>query len=303
MFLLACEPQPAVVEVKKKLAVPNLEDIPDDTFGQMVRYGRELFLRTAYYIGPDGVAGSYLGNKMNCTNCHQDAGTKPYAFNLMRSHERYPSYRAREGKVLTLADRVNNCIMRPHSGRPLPYESREMTAFLSYLKWINTYLTDSTAPGEKALAIEFPDRAADPEKGAKLYSVHCSRCHGDDGQGIMDSVNIAYKYPPLWGKYGYQPGSSMHRVIMQAQWLKANMPYDRATHENPVLTDEEALDIAAFVNNDEIHPRPEPEGYDYPNPGQKPIDFGKGPYLDTFSATQHKYGPFKPIIAYWKDRK
>ncbi|WP_414654802.1 c-type cytochrome, partial [Flavobacterium sp. UBA4854] len=96
--------------------------IPDDQFGESVRYGRELMMKTAYYIGPNGKNGQYLGNKMNCTNCHQDAGTKPHAFNLMSSHDNYPQYRGRENKVLTLAERVNNCIMRPHSGKPLPLD-------------------------------------------------------------------------------------------------------------------------------------------------------------------------------------
>src|SRR5580692_7399097 len=79
--------------------------IPNDQFGAAVRYGRELMLNTAYYIGPNGVNGKYTGNKMNCTNCHQDAGTKLYSFNLLFSHANYPQYRAREGKVLTLAER------------------------------------------------------------------------------------------------------------------------------------------------------------------------------------------------------
>ncbi len=30
------------------------------------------------------------------------------------------------------------------------------------------------------------------------------------------------------------------------------------------------------------------------------IDYDKGPYLDSFSETQHKYGPYKPIIDYYK---
>src|SRR5690242_4214571 len=50
--------------------------IPGGPYGEAVRYGRQLILNTAYYIGPNGVNGRYLGNKMNCTNCHQEAGTK-----------------------------------------------------------------------------------------------------------------------------------------------------------------------------------------------------------------------------------
>ena len=109
-----------------------------------------------------------------------------------------------------------------------------------------------------------------------------------------------YTYPPLWGEEGYQPGSSMHRVIKMARWLKANMPHDSATWKKPVLTDEEALDVAAFVNDDRIHKRPSPVTEDYPRPAEKAIDYGVPPFADSFSAVQHKFGPYQPIIDYWK---
>lgn len=275
--------------------------IPKDKFGESVRYGRELMLRTAYYIGPDGINGNYLGNKMNCTNCHQDAGTKPYSFNLMSSHDNYPQYRGREDKVLTLAERVNNCIMRPHSGKPLPLDSDEMVAFLSYFKWISKNVPkDSLFKGAKNFKIEFPAVAASPERGKVLFVENCVRCHGNEGQGIFNADKSGYVYPPLWGKYAYQPGSSMHRIIKQAQWLKGNMPFDKVTVGKPYLTDEQSLDIAAYVNDDTVHPRPNPKTLDYPDPKAKAIDYAHAPFSDPFSENQHKLGPFKPIIEYWK---
>jgi thiosulfate dehydrogenase len=275
--------------------------IPNDKFGESVRYGRELMLRTAYYIGPNGIKGKYLGNKMNCTNCHQDAGTKPYAFNLMSSHDNYPQYRGREDKVLTLAERVNNCVMRPHSGKPLPLDSAEMVAFLSYFKWISKFVPkDSLFKGSKNFKIKFPAVAASPERGKVLFVENCVRCHGVDGQGVFNADKSGYVYPPLWGKYAYQPGSSMHRIIKQAQWLKGNMPFDKVTVGKPYLTDAQALDIAAYVNDDSVHTRPNPKTLDYPNPKAKAIDYAHAPFSDPFSEKQHKLGPFKPIIEYWK---
>ncbi|MBL7729581.1 MAG: c-type cytochrome [Chitinophagaceae bacterium] len=287
---------------EKMLAIPDTSAIPHDTFGNAVRYGRELLINTAYYIGPEGINGRYTGNRMNCTNCHQDAGTKPFSFNLILSHSRYPQYRPREGKVLSLAERVNNCVERPHNGKPIPYDSKEMIAILSYLKWIYDQSGQDTAirKGDQNLAITFPQRAADPEIGKMIYANRCARCHGENGEGKIAEGQKLYTYPPLWGNEGYQPGSSMHRVIKMARWLKANMPHDSATWKKPVLTDEEALDVAAFVNDDRIHPRPSPETFDYPRPADKAIDYGKGPFVDTFSAAQHKFGPYQPIIDYWK---
>jgi thiosulfate dehydrogenase len=294
----------AGVATTDSLITPDSSKIPDSKFGDAVRYGRELMIRTAYYIGPNGINGKYTGNKMSCNNCHQEAGLKPYSFNLVSSFQNYPEYRAREGKVLSLAERINNCIMHPHLGiKPLPLDSKEMIAFISYLKWINdsSRFTRNT-PGLKNLEIDFPDTAASSTRGEQLYALHCTRCHGSNGEGILAYDSSAYIYPPLWGLKSYQPGSSMHRIIKMAQWLVANMPQDKATHLKPFLKPDEALDLAAFVNDDDIHNRPIVKEFQYPNISEKPIDYDRAPFADSFSVTQHKYGPFKPIIDYWKSK-
>ena len=275
--------------------------IPNDQFGEAIRYGRQLVLNTAYFIGPDGIKGKYAGNKLNCANCHQDAGTKSYSFNLIPSFANYPQYRARENKVLTIAERINNCIERPLNGKPLPLDSKEMVAIISYLKWLNGFGPKSnTFKGAKNLDIEMPAIAASPGRGEILYKAECLRCHGANGEGVIQLDGVRYLYPPLWGKNSYQGGSSMHRIIKAAQWIKSNMPFDKATAGKPYLTDAQALDLAAFINDDDIHKRPGVKDFDYPNPATKAIDYAEPPFIDTFSEEQHKYGPFEPIINYWK---
>jgi len=77
-----------------------------------------------------------------------------------------------------------------------------------------------------------------------------------------------------------------------AGFIKYNMPQG-ATFQNPQLTDEEAWDIAAFVNSQS---RPTKDlSADWPKISEKPIDHPFGPYADKFTEEQHKYGPFKPI--------
>lgn len=285
------------------LAIIDTSQIPHNKYGEAVRYGRELMLHTTYYIGPNGINGKYLGNKMNCTNCHQDAGTKPFSFSLLTSFRNYPQYRAREGKVLSMAERINNCIMHPHLGKPLPLDSKEMIAILSYLKWLSdSSKIDKDTKGLKNIEISFPSIAASSKRGEALYVMYCNRCHGPSGEGQMQYDSATYTYPPLWGSKAYQPGSSMHRIIKLAQWLVPNMPYDKATYEKPVLTSEEALDLAAFINDDEIHQRPFVKEFQYPHFEEKALDYDKGPFNDTFSVAQHKYGPFQPIINYWKSK-
>lgn len=279
---------------------PDTATLPNDDFGNMVRYGRELIVNTAYYLGPDGTVGQHLNNKMNCGNCHLDAGTRPYALNYFSSHARYPQYRGRENKILSLADRVNNCIERPHHGKPIPLDSKEMLAITSYMKWLSQNVpVGKRVKGDDGVTLQYLSRAADPERGAIVYTKHCASCHGADGQGQWKYDSSTYAYPPLWGMHSYEVGSSMHRVLKAARFIKANMPDKQALWNKPVLTDEEAIDVAAFINDDRIHPRPKPlKSMGYENIKVKPIDYGVGPYADTFSELQHKFGPYQPIIDY-----
>lgn len=280
----------------------DTSEIPDDAFGQQVRYGRELILHTAEYLGPDGKVGKYLGNKMNCTNCHLDAGTRPFGLNFLSTHGRYPQFRPRENRILSLAERVNNCIERPHNGRPLPLDSPEMLAIISYMKWLGEGIpVNAHVDGDKSIAIRLPDYPLDLNNGKQVYQQECARCHGENGEGKMKEDESTYEYPPVWGLQSYQPGSSLFRVIKAAQFIKANMPYDQVTWRKIKLSDKDALDVAAFINSEQ-HVRPPKKGTDYPDIGKKPIDYPFGPYNDTFSERQHKYGPYKPIMEYRKQK-
>ena len=108
----------------------------------------------------------------------------------------------------------------------------------------------------------------------------------------MNTDGIGYAFPPSWGDNSYNNGAGLFRLSRFAGYVKANMPLG-ATYDNPQLTDEEAWDVAAFVNS---LPRPEKDlNKDWPNIAGKPIDHPFGPYADAFTEKQHKYGPFKPI--------
>ena len=68
-------------KMKIELLKVDFSQIPKDKFGEEVKYGRELMINTALNIGPQGKVGKYLGNKMNCSNCHQEAA--PNHFHLI----------------------------------------------------------------------------------------------------------------------------------------------------------------------------------------------------------------------------
>lgn len=282
---------------------PDSTQIPEGPMGELVKYGRDLIAHTAYYIGPAGKVNRNLKNKMNCTNCHLDNGTRPFGNNFFLSHKTYPQYRARENKVLSLADRVNNCIERPHSGTPLQFDSKEMLAILCYIKWVGQNYDPQINSGAGLKHID-NHLSASPERGELIYRKNCITCHQPDGAGKLKPDQSTYEYPPLWGMQSYQEGSSMHRVLKAASFIKYNMPNNLVNWEKPALSDQEALDVAAFINDGRIHPRPKPKKsvVSYPNIKTKPVDYFKGPYQDNFSEEQHTFGPWDVILAYYQEK-
>ncbi|CAN5567372.1 hypothetical protein BH23BAC1_BH23BAC1_32880 [soil metagenome] len=138
------------------------------------------------------------------------------------------------------------------------------------------------------------ERPADPVKGSLVYKAYCIRCHGDNGEGLTADNGMEFIYPPLSGTQSYNTGAGLFRLSRFAGYVKANMPFG-INYENPFLTDEEAWDVAAYVNS---LPRPEKDfSMDWPDISKKPFDHPFGPYTDTFSEQEHKFGPYEPIIS------
>ena len=280
---------------------PDTAFIPDNDQGKQVRYGRELIVNTAKYLGPKGSV-AHLSNGMNCQNCHLNAGAAPWGNNYFAVASTYPRFRARSGQLETKVKRINDCFERSLAGQALDSTGREMQALIAYMDWLGTHVPkDSTPVGSGIAELPFPDRAADPVKGQLVYEKKCASCHGTDGLGKADKTGIAYQFPPLWGPHSYNEAAGLFRMSRFAGFVKDNMPLG-ATHAKPQLTDEEAWDVAAFVNS---QPRPTHPflAADWPDVSKKPLDHPFGPYADPFSEAEHKYGPFGPIRQHRKAAK
>ncbi|AMS26588.1 cytochrome C [Bacteroidetes bacterium UKL13-3] len=275
---------------------PDETTIPKGEEGELVKYGKELIMNTAMYLGPKGSV-LQISNGMNCQNCHLEAGSKPWGNNYSAVYSTYPKFRERSGATETISKRVNDCFERSLNGKALDTTSKEMLAITSYIKWLGYGVKQGEKPkGSGIMELPFLERPAYAKKGLVVYQEKCQSCHQQDGGGMLNSEKTAYTYPPLWGKHSYNNGAGLFRLTRFAGYVKANMPLG-ASHTNTVLTDEQAWDVAAFVNS---QPRPQKDlSKDWPNIASKPIDHPFGPFADGFSEAQHKYGPFKPI----KDKK
>lgn len=267
---------------------------------QLIQYGKELVANTARYLGPKGSV-MQVSNGMNCQNCHLDAGTRPWGNNYGAVASTYPKYRARSGGIEDITKRVNDCVERSLNGKGLKADSKEMLAFVAYIRHLGRdVVKGSKPPGSGIYELALPASALDSAAGHAVYLTKCASCHQVDGQGLKDAEGITYTYPPLWGKNSYNQGAGLYRMSRFAGYVRYNMPQG-ATFLKPQLTDAEAWNLAAFVNS---QPRPTLDlSKDWPKIEEKPFDHPFGPYADAFSEQQHKYGPFGPIKAFYKKDK
>ncbi len=296
------EPSQLYVDIEKKAALEkemaqfwkplDINLITDATLKKEVEYGKELIAHTSKYFGPNGSI-KKITNGMNCNNCHLDAGTKPWGNNYGSVYSMYPKMRARSGQIEDLYKRISDCMQRSLNGQTLDKDEKEMKAMIAYIE----YIGKNVPKGKEAKAaginnLEYLDRAADPIKGKSLYDTKCITCHQISGQGTIAEDKKEYTYPPLWGKNSYNQGAGLYRLSRFAGYIKYNMPQG-ATYANPQLSDEDAWDIAAYV---ETQPRPTKDfSQDWPDISKKPVDHPFGPFSDKFTEEQHKFGPFEPI--------
>lgn len=226
------------------LASPNAE--------QLVR-GMRLHLETKALL-PQNV-----GNTLNCTSCHLNAGTVADGSPFVGVSAFFPGYAPRAGRIITLEDRINGCFRRSMNGKPLAADSPDMKAMVAYFDWMKK----ETKPQDKVAGrgVGKVDMAIKPnlENGKQVYSTQCAVCHGKDGEGLKHTDGRVI-YPPLWGDDSFNIGAGMARTYTAAAFVQRNMPIgfrEKFPLGQGGLSDQEAVDVAEYFSH---QPRP-----DYPD--------------------------------------
>lgn len=284
-------------EVKKDAVnywtAPDVNSITDAKQKEQVEYGKELIAHTAKYLGPNGSV-LKISNGLNCQNCHLEAGTAVFGNNYGSVASLYPKFRARSGTTENIHKRVNDCFERSLNGKAMDTAGKEMQAIVAYINFLGTNVEKgkkAEGSGFKDLAVL--DRAADPEKGLTVYTAKCQSCHQANGEGVFNGDKTEYTFPALWGKSSFNDGAGLNRISNFAKYVKYNMPQG-TTYQSPQLSDEEAWDVSAYILSQTRPHINVPK--DWPDKSKKPFDHPFGPYADSFTEKQHKFGPFKPII-------
>lgn len=228
--------------IKVDFSPPAPEEIPSGEFGDMVRLGKNIFTDTQSY------ARDYVGNKLNCVNCHLDAGRKANSAPLWAAYGMFPAYRDKNKRVNTYEDRLAGCFRFSMNGKAPAPDSKEMVALVSYSYWLAKGAPLGVAlKGRGYPLLAEPPRAPDAGRGKAVFEANCALCHGADGQGT--EVNGDYVFPPLWGKNSFNGGAGMSQIKNAAAFIHANMPLGKGN----TLTEQEAWDVARYMDS---QPRP-----------------------------------------------
>lgn len=233
-----------------KFDTPRLADMLAAANAEQLVRGMRLNLETRTLL-PD-----HVGDQLNCTSCHLNAGTVADGSPYVGVSAFFPSYGARAGKIITLEERINGCFRRSMNGKPLAKDSPDMQAMVAYFDWMKR----ETKPEDKVAGrgIGKIDKKIVPnsENGRKIYADQCAICHGENGEGLKNAAGQMV-YPPLWGDESFNIGAGMARTYTAAAFVKRNMPigfHDKFPLGQGGLSDQDAVDVAEYFSH---QPRPD----------------------------------------------
>jgi thiosulfate dehydrogenase len=237
---------------RNPLTDPSLDD---SKLSKDIKWGFRIFTNTP------GEVPHLAPGKISCNNCHLNGGQREKSLPLVGVAGMFPEYNRRAGRLYTLADRVVDCFIRSENGTgvieaqgqqvlPTP-TSKEVLAVAAYITWLASGSEVGKNPpwrGQNTISMEnlIPVDKLDPVRGEALFKQHCVNCHGENGQGVQIGDK---KAGPLWGPDSWNDGAGAARVYTLAGIIRYAMPYLYPGG----LTDEEAQQVAAFINT---RPRP-----------------------------------------------
>jgi thiosulfate dehydrogenase len=203
---------------------------------ELIHQGQLIFDETPKY------AGSYVGNRLACSDCHIQSGTAAYAAPMTDLAGLFPMFNKRAGHTISLQNRIQECFARSEAGRPVPEDSIEMKEVVAYVNWLSKDGVKGK-PYKGRGFIKLAALTADPVSGKSVYAAQCAGCHGSDGAGVPPVL------PAVWGPDSYNDGAGMNDPAKMAAFVMHNMPQNHPG----TLTAQQAWDVSAYIHT---MPRP-----------------------------------------------
>lgn len=235
---------------------PTMEDLEEakmhPELKRVIRRGHDLFMNTQQLRGKN------VFNSMNCSSCHMGEGRLPFASPVWPAAAILPNYRPKNDHVNSLEERIAGCFSYSMNGKPPEYGSDDMVALATYHQWlakgVPIYQPGNSMYGRGYPRLPEPAQKVDYKRGQKVYQEQCQICHGSDGAGLAENGNEIF--PALWGDRSYNWGAGISRNFTLAAFVKYNMPLGQPNK----LTEQQAWDVAYYINSHERPQDPRFEG-------------------------------------------
>lgn len=217
---------------------PPLTSIPKGKFGNEVKLGENIFRHTTVY------AHGIIGNALNCSNCHLNAGALADSAPMWAAYTAYPAYRSKNKKVNNYGMRLQGCFRFSENGKVPKLNSQTIIALEAYSYFLATGApTGAHLAGRGYPKLAMPPKPATYAAGDAVYKTDCSLCHAADGSGQY--VRGQTVFPALWGAKSFNWGAGMGSIKNAADFIHANMPYGAAG----TLSVQQAWDVATYIDS------------------------------------------------------
>lgn len=239
------------------------KNYPTGEVGKMVKLGEEIIRHTNTHP----MTKDLINTKLACQNCHIASsddlrpGTTKNIGTFIATAAAFPAYSKRHKRIISLKERIDGCFVRCMGADKSFMGTKQMRAVEAYITWLSegkemkmnlkgarshniTKLWEKNT--KKFAQIQRKATYKNYLNGEKLYKQKCASCHGQNGEGVDGLI-------PLWGKdkdgkwLAYGADGSMAKLNNSATWMQDNMPLTEAR----TLSDQEAADVALFINTHE----------------------------------------------------
>ncbi|OEY70873.1 cytochrome C [Rheinheimera salexigens] len=130
-------------------AAPSWQQLPSGELGEKVLRGY------SYFVNSQQLAPKYVGNGLNCVNCHMDAGKKENAAPLWAAYMSYPAYRKKNDKINAFQERLQGCFLYSMNGTPPIMGDDTLVDLSAYAYWL-AQATLGNGVGAKFTAADIP---------------------------------------------------------------------------------------------------------------------------------------------------
>src|SRR5208337_505466 len=105
---------------------------------------------------------------------HLGAGPKHWAAPYVGLWGVFPEYRARNGHINSMQERINDCFERSMNGKALALDSPEMNAILMYVRWLSTGVPVGEEVVGRGMGTVDAALKPDPAHGKEVYVDKCA---------------------------------------------------------------------------------------------------------------------------------